>query len=347
MAYLVQELNKIGVKNYLAIRKGSELENFCKLNGFQYFYATYSNSFDILSALKVKEICNSMGIDIIHMHTSNAHGIGVLSVLFGNKTRMILSRRVDFRLKSNLLSQWKYNHIAIKRILCVSTKIKEIMQQEVVNKDKCITVYSGIDVSKFTPSVAGENQLRTEFKISSEYVLIGNTSALVNHKDYFTFIDTISHLINSKTKVHAFIIGEGSLKVELQDYIKEKGLDKDITFAGFRNDIKNILPCLDIFLMTSKEEGLGTSILDAFCAKVPVVATKAGGIPEMVVHQQTGMLAHIGDSKTLAQYVTTLINNPELKAKIIFNALETVQKFSKEATAAKTFEIYKQVLREN
>lgn len=347
VAYLVMELNKLGVNSFLAVKQNSELENFCTKNSLRFFNVSFSNSFDIVSALKVKAICKENKIDIIHMHTSKAHGIGVLAALLGNKTKMVLSRRVDFKLQTNPLSRWKYNHPSIKRILCVSNKIREIVREEITDKEKCITVYSGVDMNKFNSKKNKNNLLRNEFNISPDKILIGNTSALADHKDYFTFIDTIAKLIKANKNIHAFIIGDGELKHELEKYCRELGVEQSITFTGFRKDIRDVLPCLDIFLMTSKEEGLGTSILDAFLAKVAVVATNAGGIPEMVVHEQTGMLAPVGDSTTLTKWVSMLIDNPALKEKLIANASEKVKQFSKEATAMNTFEVYKQVLTEN
>jgi glycosyltransferase involved in cell wall biosynthesis len=344
VAYLVLELQKLGVESFLAVKKESDLERFCQKNSLRYFHVSFSNSVDIKSALRVKNICASNAIDIIHMHTSKAHGIGVLSAAFGNKTKMILSRRVDFKLKTNPFSKWKYNHPAIKRILCVSNKIKEIVQLEVRHKEKCVTVYSGVDIDKFSTRNLERNALRAEFNIDPDKILIGNTSALADHKDYFTFIDTISQLVILGKAVHAFIIGDGALRADLEKYSNELGLGQNLTFTGFRNDITNILPCLDIFLMTSKEEGLGTSILDAFSARVPVVATNAGGIPEMVFHEETGMLGTVGNSQMLAKWVTTLIDNPDLKQRIVSNAYELVKKFSKEETARKTLEIYTEVL---
>ena len=101
-----------------------------------------------------------------------------------------------------------------------------------------------------------------------------------------------------------------------------------------------------MFLMTSETEGLGTSILDAFAAKVPVVATAAGGIPEMIIHKKTGMLAPIKDAENLARNVNELLANANLRAELIAGAYQHLQSFSKEQTALKTLEIYKEILSE-
>ena len=105
-----------------------------------------------------------------------------------------------------------------------------------------------------------------------------------------------------------------------------------------------MLPCLDVFLMTSNEEGLGTSVLDAFLAKVVVVATAAGGIPEMVIHQESGLLAPVGDAEKLADHIGELISNTSLREQLVRGALQKVSGFSKEKTAQQTLDHYREVL---
>jgi L-malate glycosyltransferase len=144
--------------------------------------------------------------------------------------------------------------------------------------------------------------------------------------------------------VHGVIIGSGSQGDALQQYCKRNGVESHITFTGFRKDVIDILPQLSIFLMTSKEEGLGTSILDAFASKVPVVATDAGGIPEMVSHLKTGMLGEVGNSKMLADHISQIIHNDNLRTTLTDGANEKVKEFSKQIMANKTYQVYQELL---
>ena len=101
---------------------------------------------------------------------------------------------------------------------------------------------------------------------------------------------------------------------------------------------------IDVLLITSKTEGLGTTILDAFACKIPVVATRAGGIPEIVQDGVTGLTAEVEDVKQLAKHVTTILNDGELRTELTQKALTVLQDFSRENTAKKTLEIYKSLL---
>lgn len=343
IAYLIGELTQLGVENFVALKKNSAFEKYCIQKGIPHYSLPFNNSLDIRTAFSIKAICRKNNIGLIHLHSSKSHGIGVLAWSLGNRTNMVLSRRVDFFPKNNWFTRWKYNHPAIKKILCVSNQICGIMKGYVSDPEKCITIHSGVDTGK-PRQQQDHNLLRSEFKIPDQAILIGNTSALEGHKDYFTFIDTIAALRKKELPVKGVIIGTGSLEHPLKTYSKAKALEDCIIFAGFRNNIDRLLPGLDIFLMTSKEEGLGTSVLDAFQSEVPVIATKAGGIPEMVIHGQTGLLAPIGNATLLAGAVETLVSDVRLRNALIRNAKLKVSEFSKELTARKTLQVYEGVV---
>lgn len=346
IAYLIDELSAAGVDSYVAVRKASAFEEYVQRKNLPHISLPFKNSFDLTTAWSVRQFCRQHGIDIVHLHSAKSHTIGVLSSLFGNSSTLILSRRVDFPPKQNVLTRWKYNHPSIKRIVCVSDKIKETMKAYVKHPERCITIHSGVDLTKFT-DISPSPLLHREFNINANTLLIGNTSALDEHKDYFTFIDTIHILLKKKLPVQGLIIGTGPLEETLKTYVLSLGLSKEIVFTGFRNDIKKILPSLSVFLMTTRIEGLGTSILDAFLAGVPVVSTKAGGIPEMVMHEQTGMLAPIGDAQTLAAHVERILNDTRFKNSLTEGAKQKVKEFSKERTAEKTLMLYQEVLASN
>jgi glycosyltransferase involved in cell wall biosynthesis len=124
IAYLIDELNKIGVENFIACRKRSSFENYCRERAWDHFALNFSPPFDIFTALQISRICLKNRIDILHMHTSYGHTLGMLSALFGNKAQFVLSRRVDNPIRNNWFTTWKYNHRRIKRIITVSGAIR-------------------------------------------------------------------------------------------------------------------------------------------------------------------------------------------------------------------------------
>jgi glycosyltransferase involved in cell wall biosynthesis len=344
IAYLVSDLNKMGIENIIGCAKHSKFEKLCKTSGWEYFSAKFSSYLNIDTAIMVAKTCRKYKIDILHLHTSKSHTVGVLSTLFGHEAKLILTRRVDNQVGRNIMSRWKYNHPRIKRIITVSDKIREVVNPVLKNPSKSITIHSGIDISKFYQNKRND-VLRKQLNIPPDFILVGNTSAIAKHKDYFTFIKTCDWLINKGFKSKFIIIGEGPEEENIRHYITEKKMDQHIFMIGFRNDIPAILPELDIFLMTSITEGLGTSILDAFAARVPVVATRAGGIPEMVKDGTTGLLADPGDYTKLGENIMKLSKDPELRKKLTDNAYQLLlNDFTKEIMAKKVLNQYMEIL---
>jgi glycosyltransferase involved in cell wall biosynthesis len=340
LAYLIDEL-KDEVSSFVLCSKGSEMEKYCIKNGLDYYSCKKKSSLDIGFALNLKRLCKKLEIDLCHLHDAHAHTFAILAAaIFKNKTPLILSRRVDFSIKNNWFSHYKYNHKAITKILCVSDTIKKITAPGIRDKGKLSTVYSGIDLDKFKTRT---NKLRREYEIGDDTILIGNTSAIADHKDYFTFVDVAEKLSKQENNIQFLIIGDGPMRDQIENYVNSKGLKEQIRFTGFRNDIPEVIADLDIFLITSKTEGLGTSILDAFAAKVPVVGTAAGGIPELIKNNISGKLCPVKDSDCLAECILELCNNPEKRIELVNNASNKVQTFSKSATAQSTLKHYQAV----
>ncbi len=256
----------------------------------------------------------------------------------------MLSRRVDYPIQNNFFSKFKYNHPAIKKIICVSNAIQEIIQQNIKYPKRCTVVHSGIDLNKFNNKKNIKNGLKKEFKIPSEKILIANTSAMTTQKDYPTFIHTASKLLKKHSNLHFLIIGEGPQLESLQSLVKSLKVEQNIIFTGFRRDIDVLLPQVDILLFTSQKEGLGTSILDALASGVPVVATRVGGIPEIIENKISGLLAEAGNIDQLAEHTLSLISSKVLRKKIIRGGKQKVKNFSKSKTASRTVDHYFSVL---
>jgi L-malate glycosyltransferase len=341
IAYLIDELQQKDIFNLVACRKGSAFEAYCQKQPIKHFSLSFNGSFDLSTALAIRNICRKERITLVHIHSAKSHSLAVLAHVLGNRVPLILSRRVDFPVRSNTLTQWKYNHPAVKRIICVSKTIEKIVRSSIKRPDRCATVHSGIDISRIK---ASPGLLKAWYQLPDETLLVGNTSALAGHKDYFTFIRAAALFKQYDISARFFMIGDGPEKEELQAYIEEKDLTDYVIMTGFLDNIHAVLPELDIFLMTSQTEGLGTSVLDAFAARVPVVSTRAGGIPEMVIHKKTGLLAEIKDAQQLASHLKRLVEQPKFREVLADNAYQHLKTcFTKEKMAEGTLRIYQEV----
>lgn len=342
VAYLIDELNRLGVDNVVACRKNSSFASRCISNEWHHYSLPFTSSLDLSTAWSIKKICLKENVDLVHIHSGKSHGIAVLSATLRNPTPLVLSRRVDFPIRRNRLTQWKYNHPKIIKLISISRAIDQMVRAVIRHPEKCTVVHSGIDPNRFGKATG---YLRKTYQIPSDTVLIGNTSALADHKDYATFVKTAYLLKQTGFKGKFFIIGEGPLRETIHQDIVQHQLQDDVIMTGFLENLSEVLPELDLFLMTSKTEGLGTSVLDAFACRVPVVATRAGGIPEMVIHEKTGMLADVGDAATLAKHVETLAEQPNLRNQLINKAYHhLLSHFTREKMGKGIMNEYRSVL---
>lgn len=346
IAYLIEELDNLGIKPIVACKPESKFEALCIEKGWDFHHLDMNSSLDFKSGLGLKKLCQKLSIDIIHAHSSHSHGTTYLSYLLGNKTPVVLTRRVDFELKSNFISKHKYTFPKIKKIVCVSDAIKEIVIKTTRQREKCITIYSAINHKKFEPYL-GNDLLRKKYNITDEITLIGNTSAIAPHKDYYTFVDSAHYYVqNFDQKVKFFVIGKGELEKEIKDYVKKLQLEEYFIFTGFLNNIEEVLPSLDIFFISSKTEGLGTSVIDAFASKVPVVATKAGGIPELVRNLETGLVSDVKDFNNLAENLFQVKKDKNLQDQLIKNAYTYSLQFNTKSMAEKYLKLYQEIISE-
>ncbi|MEM7108712.1 MAG: glycosyltransferase, partial [Bacteroidota bacterium] len=271
IAYLLEESEKSDVTFSILVKKNSSFHAYINEKGYECYEKSFSGFKLLTTALFLVRISGQY--DVIHAHSGKSHTLTFLALLMGMRKPVVISRRVDFVPKKNLLTKWKYNHLGIRRIVGVSGAITEIMRSYLTReKHRCVTIYSGVDLNRF--SQVQHKSLRSVLNLPQDCFLIGNTSALADHKDYFTFLKVAQSLLREDEVYHFVIMGDGPMEVEIESFARDLNLLDHLTFTGFLNNIPEVIGDLNVFLMTSKTEGLGTSILDAFASKVPVVATR-------------------------------------------------------------------------
>ncbi|TPG43947.1 glycosyltransferase family 4 protein [Flavobacterium pectinovorum] len=318
---------KSDLKQYILCPDNSTLAKICKKDNANFF--TYNkNAFKLFNlVVTIIDICKKESIDILHIHDSSALNAGLIAVKFLNKsTTLILSRKRNNSIKEKFLNRYKYSHPRIEKIICVSKAVESIFDKIILDKERLITIYDGIDVEKFAQNT-NKKLLHAEYKFSSDTKIIGNIAGLTNQKDIYTFIDTAKKIKAKNDTGHPIkfvIIGDGPLKDDLIKYTIKNDLENDIFFTGFRS-VPDLLPEFNVFLSTSITEGLPLTVYEAFASRIPVVSTKAGGIPEVVSDGETGFLAALKDAETLSKRVLEILINPSLEENIKVNAYNLVK----------------------
>lgn len=338
---LLQEFHDLN--QYILCPKDSDLFEIYGKNDPNFI--TYDKKDKIFSSIKtIIKTVKDKKIDVIHIHDSSALTATLLASVFIPKTvKIILSRKRDKKIKKNFLGKIKYGSSRIEKVICVSNAVASIFEDVITDPTKVITIYDAIDVSKFSNSES-KGLIAKELGFSSGTKIIGNVVALENQKDLLTFVDTAERIKekNPNEKIQFVIVGGGSKKEEIESYIHSKNLADYVHLMGFRKNIKELLPEFDMLVMTSISEGLPLSVYEAFASRIPVISTKAGGIPEVVIEDETGFLAEIKDSKRLAEHINTMLRTPGLSEKITENAYKIVkERFDLPVLRDNYYQLYK------
>ena len=196
---------------------------------------------------------------------------------------LVASRRVDFHLKGNSLSRWK--HRQVDCFIAASEAIRRILLADGVPDDQAVTVHEGIDVERVASVPAVD--VHQTFWLPHHAPVVGNVAALVPHKGQRYLIEAAHLVVQEIPDARFVILGEGELREQLERQVRDHHLEKHVLLPGFRTDVMGCLKSFDLFVMSSVTEGLGTSLLDAMACSRPIVATTAGGIPEVVADGDT------------------------------------------------------------
>ncbi|MEC5167333.1 glycosyltransferase involved in cell wall biosynthesis [Flavobacterium sp. PL11] len=295
----------------------SEIFRFATCKNLNVHGFEYKSEYDIKFAKKLHQIATHFTADIMLLHNSKSHTLAVLSALFfGLNIPLILFRTLIKNVGTNFLRKYKYNYKAIKKIICISDPVLEILKFSVNNHSKLIVIGSVVDTANFMYKKR-VGFLHQEFNIPENFKIVGNVSAFCKVKDHYTWIDTAAELYKRGLKAKYVLIGDGPLELQMKEYAKSKGLEDEIIFAGFRNDINRCLPEFDLFLFTSNNEATGGVILESYACNVPVVAARAGGIPTLLIDNETGLLAEAGNAQDFADKLELLINDNKMQEKFI------------------------------
>jgi glycosyltransferase involved in cell wall biosynthesis len=343
VVYLLNAMYENGNSTELICQPNSEIEKHCVSKGLPCQPVKMCGEADFVAGLKIAHYSKKNNFNILHLHSAHALGIGIWAKIFYSRLKLIAVRRVDFHIKKNWLSQFKYNTTGLDKIVCISDGIKQVLIEDGIPLEKLITIHSGIDLHKFEEAVPGED-FKQQLGITEHDILIGTVAAMVDHKDYPNLLKAARIVIDKHNSVTFCAVGDGDDKNKILKLAEDLSLGNKFIFAGFRDDIGKFLKSFDIFVLTSKLEGMGTSILDAQAVGLPIVACETGGIPDIISHNQNGLLVPPSNEKALAEAISILIEKPKLRQKLAKKALETVKRFDIQRTVKKSIKLYQEIL---
>ncbi len=169
---------------------------------------------------------------------------------------------------------------------------------------------------------------------------MATVAAMLPHKDPLTLVNTMAELKKMRGDVTFVHFGDGELKPDSEEAIATHNLQDTYHLMGYVEKVEDFYSIFDVFVMSSQEEGLGSSVLDAFLYKVPVATTNAGGLKETV--ENRGLLSPVHNPKALADNINKLLSEPELAKELTTKAhAEVLENYSLEKTTQEYLTIYR------
>jgi len=341
VALLMDFLKRKEVRQLLICTKGSSLQGYCEEK--QLPYKCYSGlALFIYVPFLIAWLHALKRFALIHCHESRGHTLAFLArFVFRSSIKMIVHRRVLFPIRSKRVTLLKYSPKYADRIICISKAVEQVVKEAIPNSNT-VVIPSGVPLRVNSDEVMQD--LRKNYNIASSAKIVAYIAALSYEKDHYTFLDTAKSVLNQCQDVYFMIIGDGVLRQELVDYATKLKIIDKVVFTGFLSDVNQIIKQTDVLLFTSKSEGLGSTILDYFVNRRPVISARNGGAEELIVDGETGFLCPVGDVACFSQKLQILLNNTADIERITNNAYAFVENnFSIETIARKILNLYSEL----
>jgi glycosyltransferase involved in cell wall biosynthesis len=226
----------------------------------------------------------------------------------------LMAPKVRFRL--HLLSK------ICNAVTGVNEETSEFLSKNVGIRNKVFTVVNGIDLTRYRSISRNRNAVG----LKEDDKVIGIVARLTPVKDHVTLLKAFRIVTELIPEAKLLIVGDGVARPHLESLTKYLALDSSVIFLGNRHDIPELLSCMDVVALSSKEEGLPLSILEALAASKPVVATKVGGIPRVVTPGETGLLVPPEDALSMANAIVSLLTNKDQAKQMGKNGRKLIEK---------------------
>lgn len=349
--YLAEGLTERGVECAVVCPADSEIAARLAHMGIPVYPVAMGGDLDFALIGRLRQLIEEIQPDVIHLHSRRgADWFGGLAARRFPSIPVILSRRVDNE-ESSLLVNFKYR--LFDRVVTISRAIREVLAQAGVPTEKLRVVHSAVKTATWERSWDRLAFAKTFFPQSSansdsrKAPVIGMVAQLIKRKGHRFVLESLPAIQKNYPDVRLVFFGRGPESARLQIHAEKLGIEHAVTFAGFRKDINHWLGCLDVFIHPPLTEGLGVAVLQAAAASLPIVASRVGGVTEIIEDGVNGLLIDPESPEQIAKGVLTLLDDREVALEMGKAAHQkVVEEFSVDAMVEGNIAVYKELLEE-
>jgi len=300
--------------------------------------------------IELRNLIRIIDPDIIQTWLRSANFWGRFACLVsGKRGSVIASIRNVGEADKKILEKLGERFLAKKTDLIIAntTAAKNAMVRNKISQQKIRVIHNGID-PKIYYLTANKEQIRQELSLPQHKLLIGTVGRMEPQKNHTMFVEVARKILGKRSNVHFVMIGDGELRRDIEGLISRYGLSEVFTLTGQRQDVPRLLKALDIFVLTSLWEGLPNVIMEAMCARLPVISTNVGGVSELITDGENGFLVYPTDVESMVNALERLIDDSNLCLKFGIAGYKIIEKkFSIDQMCKATSEIYDDLLQKN
>ena len=308
VVWLNEGLARKGVENVLVCPAGADIAT-AVVGSARVHAIKMTGDLDLGLVPRLMRILKAEKPDLVHIHSRRGADIygGLAARIAGIPA--ILSRRVDNK-ESQVLSPFKY--ALYGRVIVISKAIGSVLVSCGVDASKIETVRSAVNADAYSTGVE-KDWFETEFSLPDNAKTLGVIAQLIPRKGHKYLFNILPHLLEAHPQLQVLIFGQGPLATELRSSVSQPAFEGRVKMAGFRDDLHRVFPNLYAVVHPAEREGLGVALLQASASGVPVVAARAGGIPEIILDDVNGITFDVADEAGLYRALDTLLANQELR----------------------------------
>ncbi len=334
-------LKRLGARPIILCKPDSKLREKATSSGLEVRTHRMRSNRDLSALLFCLQLIKQERVDVVSTHSGDDSLLLSLAGRLSSRRPVIVRTR---HLALPITSKMSYSllpHI----VVTVSDAVRRyLVQEKGINANRVVSIPTGVDLERFDPDSAPDT-LRQELGLGSEIPIVGTVAILRRKKGHHVLLDAIPRVLESNPSAVFVFAGDGPQRPNIEERIQSLGLGNSVRLLGLRKDVPTVLSSIDLFVLPTLQEALGTSILEAAAMKKAVIASNVGGVSEAVVNNVTGLLVEPEDPASLADAITGLLKDREKTARMGEAGRAMVERsFSMDAMARGMFELYGKLL---
>lgn len=310
---------------------------------------------DLKSVVKIRKLLKQIKPDIVYLHSSKAGAIGRIALAFNFKTKILYNAH-GWYFNAQISNKKKKIFALIEKVLAIKTdkiinisknEYKSALRNKIASPKKMCIIENGIDFTKFENSDKYREEIRKRYNINDNEIVIGVVGRLTEQKDPMTSIKAFKLVQEQNKNVEFMFIGSGEMENDVLEYARQNNIEDKIIITGWVHNVEKYIPALDIAILPSKWEGFGLVLIEYMACNKPIIATKTGGITDIIKNEKNGYLIEIENEKQLANSIEKLMKNKEANKNIMDENKIYRQKYNIQTVIKKHMEIFERIYSKN